>query len=39
VLAGAAALGARVAVRTGRGAEVLLALTGREPLPTGFSVV
>jgi hypothetical protein len=39
VLAESAALAARVAVRTGRGADVLLALTGRLPLPSGFSVV
>lgn len=39
VLSEAAALAARIAVRTGRGAEVLLALTGRASLPAGFSVV
>ena len=39
VLADAAALAAQVAVRTGRGPDLLLALTGRAPLPTGFSVV
>ncbi len=39
VLADAAALAARIAVRTGRGADVLLALTGRQDLPPGFSVV
>ncbi len=35
----AAALAARVAVRSGRGDAVLLALTGRSSLPEGFSVV
>jgi hypothetical protein len=35
----AAVVAARVAVRTGRGADLLLALTGRAGLPTGFSVV
>ena len=35
----AAALASRVAVRTGCGIELLLALTGRRPLPDGFSVV
>ena len=35
----AAALAARVAVRMGRGAELLRALTGRERLPDGFSTV
>jgi hypothetical protein len=39
VLADATVLAARIAVRTGRGAEVLLALTGRASLPAGFSVV
>lgn len=39
VLAGAAALAARVAVELGRGPTVLTALTGRAPLPSGFSVV
>jgi uncharacterized protein (TIGR03083 family) len=39
VLGEAAALAARIAVRTGRGADVLLALTGRQDLPAGFSVV
>jgi uncharacterized protein (TIGR03083 family) len=39
VLAEAAALAARVAVQVGRGPEVLAALTGRAPLPPGFSVV
>jgi uncharacterized protein (TIGR03083 family) len=35
----AAVLAARVAVKTARGAELLLALTGRQPLPTRFTVV
>lgn len=35
----AASLAARVAARTGRGAELLLALTGRRALPDGFSIV
>jgi uncharacterized protein (TIGR03083 family) len=39
VLAEAATLAAQVAARTGRGAELLLALTGRTGLPDGFSVV
>ena len=39
VLADAASLAAQVAVRTGRGPDLLLALTGRIPLPAGFSVV
>jgi hypothetical protein len=39
VLAEATVLAARVAVRTGAGVDVLLALTGREALPAGFSVV
>lgn len=39
VLAEAAALGARTAVGSGAGETLLLALTGREPLPVGFSVV
>ena len=39
VLADAASLAAQVAVRTGRGPDLLLALTGRAPLPAGFSVV
>jgi hypothetical protein len=30
---------AEVAVRSGHGPEVILALTGRQPLPTGFSIV
>jgi uncharacterized protein (TIGR03083 family) len=34
----AAVLAARVAVKTARGADVLLALTGRRPLPVGFSI-
>jgi uncharacterized protein (TIGR03083 family) len=32
-------LAAQVALRRGSGADVLLALTGRRPLPTGFSIV
>jgi uncharacterized protein (TIGR03083 family) len=32
-------LAAAVALRSGRGSDVLLALTGRRPLPVGFSVV
>lgn len=32
-------IAADLALRSGRGAEVLLALTGRRPLPAGFSVV
>jgi uncharacterized protein (TIGR03083 family) len=39
VLADAAALAARVAVEVGRGPALLAALTGRAPLPAGFSVV
>jgi uncharacterized protein (TIGR03083 family) len=39
VLAEAAALAARIAVEIGDGATVLRALTGRGPLPPGFSVV
>jgi uncharacterized protein (TIGR03083 family) len=39
VLADAAALAARVAVELGHGPAVLAALTGRAPLPAGFSVV
>lgn len=39
VLAEAAALGARTAVGAGSGEAVLLALTGRQPLPDAFSVV
>lgn len=39
VLAEATDLAARIAVRTGRGPTVLLALTGRDDLPPGFSVV
>jgi uncharacterized protein (TIGR03083 family) len=39
VLAESAALAARVAVQLGRGPEVLAGLTGRAPLPAGFSVV
>ena len=38
-VAEAVALAGAVAVRAGRGADVLLALTGRAPLPEGFSVV
>ena len=32
-------LAAQVALRRGSGAAVLLALTGRRPLPEGFSIV
>lgn len=39
VLAEAAALAARIAVRVGDGGDVLLALTGRTALPPDFSVV
>ena len=39
VLAHTAALGARIAVALGEGQVVLTALTGRRPLPAGFSVV
>jgi hypothetical protein len=39
VLARAVTLAAEVAARRGDGATVLLALTGRHPLPDGFSVV
>jgi hypothetical protein len=39
VLAESASLAAQVAVHTGRGPDLLLALTGRAPLPPGFSVV
>lgn len=39
VLADAAALAARIAVALGQGTPVLRALTGRENLPPGFSVV
>ncbi|GAB3243266.1 maleylpyruvate isomerase N-terminal domain-containing protein [Mycolicibacterium hippocampi] len=39
VLAAAATLAAEIGVRLGRGPEVLLALTGRAGLPSGFSVV
>ncbi len=35
----AVGLAARIAVRHGRGPELLRALTGRTPLPVGFSVV
>ncbi|CAN5145749.1 maleylpyruvate isomerase N-terminal domain-containing protein [soil metagenome] len=35
----AASLAARIGARTGSGEEILLALTGRTPLPPGFSVV
>jgi hypothetical protein len=38
-LVDSATLAAEVAVRTGRGPEVLLALSGRRPLPAGFSIV
>jgi uncharacterized protein (TIGR03083 family) len=39
VQAEAAALAARIAVELGHGPTLLAALTGRSPLPTGFSVV
>lgn len=39
VLAEASALAALIAAEVGRGEDVLLALTGRESLPPGFSVV
>ena len=39
VLAEATVLAARISVRLGSAAPVLLALTGREPLPSPFSVV
>jgi uncharacterized protein (TIGR03083 family) len=39
VIAETAALAARVAARKGRGDEVLLALTGREQLAAGFSIL
>lgn len=39
VLASAAALAATIGVEMGRGDALLLSLTGREPLPPGFSVV
>lgn len=39
VLVDAATLAAEVAARTGRGPELLLAVTGRRTLPDGFSVV
>ena len=39
VLADAAALAARIAVELGAGPALLAALTGRAPLPVGFSVV
>jgi uncharacterized protein (TIGR03083 family) len=39
VLGHTAALGARIAVALGQGQVVLTALTGRRPLPAGFSVV
>ncbi|BDX30363.1 hypothetical protein TUM20985_09100 [Mycobacterium antarcticum] len=39
VLADATALAARIGIALGRGEMVLTALTGRAPLPTGFSVV
>jgi hypothetical protein len=35
----AATLAAEVAVRSGRGRELLLATTGRQPLPGGFTIV
>jgi hypothetical protein len=39
VLTGAAGLATRIAVAAGEGRTVLTALTGRGPLPTGFSIV
>ncbi|WP_234807651.1 maleylpyruvate isomerase family mycothiol-dependent enzyme [Mycolicibacterium bacteremicum] len=39
VLEAAAALSARIAVRSGQGPQLLLTLTGRAALPTGYSVV
>lgn len=39
LLAEAVALAGAVAVRTGKGADLLLALTGRAPLAEGFSIV
>ena len=39
VLEETAALAARVSARAGRGADLLLALTGRRPLPDHFSIV
>jgi hypothetical protein len=39
VLADSLAIAADTAARTGRGVPALLALTGRTPLPEGFSVV
>ena len=39
VLADSIALAAEAAARSGQGVPVLLALTGRTPLPDGFSVV
>jgi uncharacterized protein (TIGR03083 family) len=38
-VAEAVALAGNVAARTGRGPDLLLAVTGRQPLPDGFSVV
>jgi uncharacterized protein (TIGR03083 family) len=38
-LTDACALAGRIAVLTGRGPSVLIALTGREPLPAGFSIL
>jgi uncharacterized protein (TIGR03083 family) len=38
-VAEAVALAGSVAARTGRGPDLLMALTGRQPLPDGFSVV
>ena len=38
-VAEAVALAGAVAARSGRGGDVLLALTGRAPLPAGFSIV
>ena len=39
VLSDTAVIAADVAARTGKGVPLLLALTGRAPLPEGFSVV
>ncbi|BDZ48121.1 hypothetical protein GCM10025867_03620 [Frondihabitans sucicola] len=39
VMSEAASLSARTAVARGHGDELLLALTGRQPLPEGFSIV
>ena len=39
VIASAAELAARVAVRSGHGVDILFALTGRRPLPPRFSIL